>query len=70
MRGCILNIISKIVMGPVSYEFHVFKSLRLSKLMVFLPLADLCLDLEIGRDEHPAVKFGSVLLFLSFRPYG
>ena len=45
-------------------------SLRLSKLTLFLHVADLYLDLGIGGDEHPTGKCRSILLFLSFRPYG
>ena len=37
--------------------------LRLSKSTLFLHLADPCLDLGIGENQHPAGKFGSTFLF-------
>ena len=47
-----------------------FMSLRLSKLMLFLYLEGLGLNLEIGENEHLKRTFESAYLFLSFRPGG
>ena len=47
-----------------------FISLKLSKLMLFLYLEGLGLNLEIGENEHLRRKFESAYLFLSFRPEG
>ena len=64
MKEFIFNIICNIVMNTINIDSM---SLRLSKLMLFLHLTELCLDLGTEGRQHQTGKFGSAFLFLLSR---